>query len=142
MSVCLLSCNRVAASCMQIVPAWPPVACIVLPILFMLHATGGHVGTICMLLATTGVQFICDWWPLRYNLYLTGHQSHANFACAGCQLHAKPPVFCKHAARTVIRIKKMKTTLKNLRIYATHVLAKAYPLTLCMARSNLLRQFL
>jgi hypothetical protein len=29
---------------------------------------------------------------------------------------------------------KMKTPLKNLRIYATYVLAKAYPLTLCMAR--------
>ena len=27
-------------------------------------------------------------------------------------------------------------------LYATHVLAKAYPLTLCMARSNLVRQFL
>jgi hypothetical protein len=38
--------------------------------------------------------------------------------------------------------KKMKTPLKNLRIYATHVLARAYPLTLCMARSNLVRQFL
>jgi hypothetical protein len=25
-----------------------------------------------------------------------------------------------------------KTPLKNLRIYSTHVLAKAYPLTLCM----------
>jgi hypothetical protein len=35
----------------------------------------------------------------------------------------------------------MKTPLKNLRIYATHVLAKAYLLTLCMARSNLVRQF-
>jgi hypothetical protein len=36
----------------------------------------------------------------------------------------------------------MKTPLKNLRIYATHVLAKAYLLTLCMARSNLVRQVL
>jgi hypothetical protein len=38
--------------------------------------------------------------------------------------------------------KKMKTTLKNLRIYATHVLAKCYPSTLCMARSNLIRRYL
>ncbi len=33
----------------------------------------------------------------------------------------------------------MKTSLKNLRIYATHVLSKAYPLTLWMVRSNLVR---
>jgi hypothetical protein len=30
----------------------------------------------------------------------------------------------------------------NKSLNATHVLAKAYPLTLCMARSNLVRQFL
>jgi hypothetical protein len=35
-------------------------------------------------------------------LYPSGRQSHANFACAGGQLRAKPPVFCKHAARTII----------------------------------------
>jgi hypothetical protein len=34
----------------------------------------------------------------------------------------------------------MKTPLKYLRIYETHVLAKAYPLTLCLAQSNLMRQ--
>ncbi len=37
---------------------------------------------------------------------------------------------------------KNEDAIKNLRIYATHVLAKAYQLTLCMARSNLVRQFL
>jgi hypothetical protein len=36
----------------------------------------------------------------------------------------------------------MKMPLKNLRISAAHVLASAYPLTPCMARSNLMRQFL
>ncbi len=41
--------------------AWPPVACKFRPILFMLHATGGHASTICMRLAATRVQFICDW---------------------------------------------------------------------------------
>jgi hypothetical protein len=29
----------------------------------MLHATGGHVGTICMELAATREQFIFDWPP-------------------------------------------------------------------------------
>jgi hypothetical protein len=35
---------------------------------------------------------------------------------------------------------KNEETIKNLRIYATYVLARAYPSTLCMARSNLVRQ--
>ncbi len=68
------NCIRVAASRMQIVPVWPPVACKFRPILFMLHVTGSHTGTICMQLVATQVQFICDWWPLRYNLYATVRQ--------------------------------------------------------------------
>jgi hypothetical protein len=62
-------------------------------------------------------------------------------------LHALAPVACKAASVLQASLQeqlfelKMKTPLKNLRIYTTHVLAKAYPLTLCMARSNLERQF-
>jgi hypothetical protein len=41
----------------------------------MLHATGGHVGTIYMRLASTRVQYICDWRPLGYNIYATGVHS-------------------------------------------------------------------
>ncbi len=33
--------------------------------------------TICMRLAATRVQFICDCRPLGYNLYATGRQLHA-----------------------------------------------------------------
>jgi hypothetical protein len=36
----------------------------------------------------------------------------------------------------------MKTPLKDLGIYVTHGLAKAYSLTICMAQSNLVRQLL
>ncbi len=57
----------------------------------------------------------------------------ANFAALGGQLLAKPTVFWQHAARTIIWIKKMKTPLKILRIYAT-----CYP----SARSNLIRRYL
>jgi hypothetical protein len=53
------------------------------------------------------VQFVCHWRPLAYNLHATGRQSHANFACDWRPVSAKPPVFCKHAARTVIWIKKL-----------------------------------
>ncbi len=38
--------TRLAASRIQIVPEWRPVACKLPWILFMLHATGGHAGTI------------------------------------------------------------------------------------------------
>jgi hypothetical protein len=62
-----------------------------------LHATGGH-----------WVQCICDWRPFGCNLYAIGRQSHANFSCASGQLRAKPPVFCKHAARTIIWIKNWR----------------------------------
>ncbi len=50
-----VNCTRVAASCMQIVPGWPPVACHMNKIDWNLHATDGH-GTICMWLAATRVQ--------------------------------------------------------------------------------------
>ncbi len=99
------NCIRVATSRVQIVPAWPPVACKFRPILFMFLATGSQAGTICMQLAATRVQIISDWRPLGYNLYAIGRRSHANLACVSLQLHAKLPVFCKHAARTIIWIK-------------------------------------
>jgi hypothetical protein len=51
-----LNCTRVAASRMQIVPAWQPVACNMNKIGRNLHATGGHAGTICMRLAATRLQ--------------------------------------------------------------------------------------
>ncbi len=104
--VCLFSCNRVAASCMQIVPEWPPVACKLHPRGCQSHAKFGRFYSYCMRLAATRVQFACAWRPLGYNLYATGRQSHANFAFASGQLLAKPPVFCKHAARTIILNKK------------------------------------
>ncbi len=88
LSACLMSCNRAAASHMQIVSTWPPVSC-----KFTSIATGGHPGTICMQLAVTRAQIICNWPPV---------------ACTSSQLRAKPPVFCKHAARTIIWIKKWR----------------------------------
>ncbi len=62
------NCTRVAASRMQIVPAWPPVVCKFRPILFMLLATGGHWSTIYMRLVATQIQFICDWPPVACKL--------------------------------------------------------------------------
>ncbi len=69
---------RLAACLIQIVAEWPPVACKLPLILFILHATGGHAGTICMLLAAARIQFACDCQPLGYNLNATGGQSHSN----------------------------------------------------------------
>jgi hypothetical protein len=54
----------------------------------------------------SSLSFWCDWRLLEYKLYATGRQSQANFACGSGQLRAKPLVFCKHAARTIIWLKK------------------------------------
>jgi hypothetical protein len=100
---------------MQIVPEWPPVAC--------------KFYSCCMRLAATWVQFACNWRPLRYNLhatgghsslYATGHQSHTNFACASGKLHAKPPVFCKHAARTIFELKNEDAIKKSENLCHTY----------------------
>jgi hypothetical protein len=110
-------------------------------ILFMLHATGGHAGTIFMRLAAT-----------RDNLYATGGHSgtiYMRLAASRMQtLHAlaascvQSRKFFASTLREQLFELKNEDAIKNLKIYATHVLAKGYPLTLCMARSNLVRQFL
>jgi hypothetical protein len=73
--------------------------------------------TICMPLAATRVQFACDWWPFRYNLYVKAR-------CPNSYLN-----------------KKMKTPLKSENLLYI-LLARAYPSTLAMAWSNLMRQLL
>jgi hypothetical protein len=60
-----INCTQVAASRMQIVPEWSPVAC-----------NGGHMGTICMRLAATRVQFACAWRPLGFKTRVK--QIHTN----------------------------------------------------------------
>jgi hypothetical protein len=84
------------------------------------HAIGGHWGTIYMRLADSRMQTL-------HLLAASCVQSHQFFAST---------------LREQLFKLKMKMPLKNMRIYATHVLAKAYPLTLCLGRSNLVRQCL
>jgi hypothetical protein len=85
-----INCTRVAASCMQIVFVWPPVACNMNKIGRTLHATGGHVGTICMRLAVTRVptgghsvtrqetsrQDVCNRPSLHHNYIFYHYQVH------------------------------------------------------------------
>ncbi len=71
-----LNCTRVAASCMQIVLVWPPVEGKFSLILLILHANGGHAGTICMWLPATRVKFISYWPPVACMQIL-----HALAAC-------------------------------------------------------------
>ncbi len=60
-------------------------------------------------------------------LAATQVQSHANFACTSDQYSAKPPVFLASTLREQLFELKNEDAIKNLRIYATYVLAKAYP---------------
>jgi hypothetical protein len=115
------------------------------------HANLGRFCSFCMRLAAMWVQFACDWWPLGYNLYATGSHSgtiYMRLAASIMQtLHAlaascvQSRQFFARTLREQLFEFKNEYAIKNLRIYATHVLAKAYPLKLCMARSNLVRQF-
>ncbi len=57
-------CTRVAASRLQIVPAWPPIACKLYLRGRQSHATWIKSTGICMRLAATRVQFVCDWPPV------------------------------------------------------------------------------
>jgi hypothetical protein len=84
------------------------------------RAAGGHSGTIYMRLATSHMQ--------------TLHALAAS--CVQCRQ------FFASTLREQLFELKNEDAIKNLRIYATHVLAKAYPFTLCMAGSNLVRQFI
>ncbi len=68
-SVCKI-CMQLAASHIQVVLKWPPVACNMNKINGSLPGTGA-----------TRVQFACDWLPLRYNLRATDCQQHAIFVC-------------------------------------------------------------
>jgi hypothetical protein len=79
-----------------------------------------------MRLAATQVQFACDWRPLRYKLYATGCQLHVNFAFASTMQSCQ--FFSSTLQEQFFELKI--NVIKNLRIYSTHVLAKAYPLTL------------
>jgi hypothetical protein len=93
--VCL-SCTQVAASCMQIVPEWTPVACKLYPRGRQLNANFSQFYSCCMRLAATQIQFSFDWQPLRYNLYATGRQSHAYFACASGQAASFLQTLCEN----------------------------------------------
>jgi hypothetical protein len=89
------NCTRVATSRIQILPAAWLHPGKFLSILFMLHATGSHAGTICKRLAATLVQFVYNWRPLRYNLNATGCQSHTIFACDWRLVQCKATSFLK-----------------------------------------------
>jgi hypothetical protein len=65
----------------------------------------------------------------------------ANFEHDSSQLRVKQPVFLQARCQSKLFEFENEKTLKNLRIYATHVFAKCYPSTLCMARSYLVRQY-
>jgi hypothetical protein len=75
MSAYLLSCNRVAASHMQIVPEWPSVAC-------KLYLSGRQSHANCTRVAASPMQIFvdfmhvaCDCRPRGYNLHATGSHS-------------------------------------------------------------------
>jgi len=69
------------------------------------------VATSCLQISADLIHVACDWRPRGYNLHATGGYSGTIYmrlvaSRLSGQLLAKPPVFCKHALRTIILIKK------------------------------------
>ncbi len=74
--------------------------------------------------------------PLGYNLNATGRQLHVFFACNWQPVACNSASFFQACCKNNYLNLKMKTSFKNPRIYAKHVLEKCYPSTLCIARFN------
>jgi hypothetical protein len=77
-----------AASPMQIVPVWPPVAQITVD-LFMLHATSGHTGFFCIQLVATPLQFICNWPPVACNISMAASRMQHFHALAASTVQSR-----------------------------------------------------
>jgi hypothetical protein len=86
------------------------------------------------------IHVACDWRPRGYNLHVTGGHSGTNYmrlAASRIQtLHALAATcmqsrqfFASTLQEQLFELKN-EVTIKNLRIYATHVLAKAYLMVL------------
>jgi hypothetical protein len=73
----------------------------------------------------------CNWRPHGYNLH----------ALVASTVQSRQ-FFESMLPEQKFEFKNEETILKKLRTYANYVLARAYPATLCMARSNLVRQLL
>jgi hypothetical protein len=93
------------------VTEWPPFACKLYLSGHQSHANCTRVDASRIQISGDFIHVACYWRLSGYNLHATGghsatnymgRQSHPKFACASGQLRAKPPVFCKHAARTSI----------------------------------------
>jgi hypothetical protein len=93
----LINCNRLAASRMQIAPAWPPVACKIKKIDGNLPATGGHICTICMRLGTIYKRLAASRMQV---LYATG--GHPDTICL--ELAARRTLFLYHVTASRMQI--------------------------------------
>jgi hypothetical protein len=81
-------------------------------------------------------------WKMRWYYFDKATRKQILHALAASCMQCKAAIFLQARCENYYLNKKMKKPLKNLRIYATHVLNKCYPSTLCMARSNLIRRYL
>ncbi len=131
----------VAASHITNVPKWQPVVCNLYPRGRQLQSNYLQFYSFFIQLVATPAQFACGWWPFRYHLNVTGHWSHAIFACTSRQFSAEMPVFESTQPEQLFEL-KLRKPLKNLRAYTTYVLARTYPSILCTAQFNFVRQFL
>jgi hypothetical protein len=109
---------------MQILPVWLPVACDMNKIDGNLPASGGHLGTICMRLAVTRVQFACDCVSVQiarlHNfLYLTFHEIYETKVRLKTMLKGTvSEIFCFRFFHESPSPKPLIITLESFRIFS------------------------
>jgi hypothetical protein len=145
-----LHTHRLLVSCL--VPEWPPVACKLFPSGHQpkKNANFGRFYSCCMRLAATRVQFACDWQSLWYNLHATGDHSgmiYVRVAASRMQnLHVLMASCMQSRQFFASRLQEQLFEFKNedaiKKSENPRDTCASYPLTPCMARSNLVRQFL
>ncbi len=125
----LLHTSCLLVSCL--VTEWPPVACKLYPSGRQSHTNCTQVATSRMQISDDFILVACDWRPRGYNFHATGGLSgtiyvYATGGYSGTIYMRLAASFLQARCENNYLNEKMKTPLK----------------TLCMARSNLVRQFL
>ncbi len=125
----------------KIVPDWLPIACKFYPRGCQTQANYWRFYSRCTRLAVTPVQFACD-SPHSDTIWIHQADSRMQFCMRQWAVQWKAAIFWKAHCQNNYLNSKIRKPLKNLRTCATHVLCRAYPSTLCIAWSNLVRQFI
>jgi hypothetical protein len=128
-------CHGGRQSHAKIVCDWFPVAFKLYQSGRQSHANCTWVAARCRPIPIDFINFACDWWP--YEQFVCDWLPVACYFCMRLEASTvKRCQFFKARCKNNYLNLKMRKAFKKLRTHVTHVLARAYSSTLCMARSN------